>query len=519
MIIDRLSGSEREGSGSARARFAFVLAMATVAALSVVGVRRLEPAGAVTRSSQPNIVFILTDDLDTSLINYVKDGKRAMPNVHDRLVAQGMSFAKYFVTDSLCCPSRASTLRGQFPHNTKIFTNDWPDGGFDAFHLRGEENATYATALLQAGYRTALMGKYLNHYAQDQTSAPDTYVPPGWTRWDAVGWGYDEYDYDMNRNGTIVHYGSAPSDYLTDVISAMGQDFISQSVSLGKPFFLEMSTFTPHAPYVPAPRHVDDFPDARAPRPPSFNEINLSDKPEWLRYDTRLNDKQVAKLDAAYRLRVQDVESIDDMVGALLDELDALGQLDNTYIVFSSDNGYHLGSHRMLAGKVTAYDSDIHVPLIVRGPGVAPGTHTQKMVENIDLAETFARIAGVAPPAFHDGRSLLDILHGVATPSWRSAVLVEHHGPDYSFDTRLDARVAGGFVGRDNPSSYEALRLPHKVWVEYADGEREYYDYNTDPYELVNGYRSMRPGLRRTLHEQLVAMKTCAAMTCWSADR
>ena len=214
MINDQPSaGTEQEDSRRVRARFAIALAVAAVTTLSVVGVDPLEPARAVARSDQPNIVFILTDDLDTSLINYVEDGKRAMPNVHDRIVAQGMSFDKFFVTDSLCCPSRTSSLRGQFPHNTKIFTNDWPDGGFDAFHDRGEEDTTYATTLLRAGYRTALMGKYLNHYAQDQTSVPDTYVPPGWTRWDAVGWGYDEYNYDMNRDGTMVHYGSAPTDY------------------------------------------------------------------------------------------------------------------------------------------------------------------------------------------------------------------------------------------------------------------------------------------------------------------
>src|SRR5689334_16234063 len=196
---------------------------------------RAAPAAVTGR---PNIVFVLTDDLSMNLLQY-------MPNVL-QMQRTGLTFNDYFVSDSLCCPSRSSIFTGNFPHTTKVFNNEGPQGGFRQFYDRGEEQHTFATALQRAGYNTAMMGKYLNGYGQDKGSVPGlpfTYVPPGWSEWDVAGWGYPEFDYSLNEDGTVVNYGHKPSDYLTDVMANKGVDFINSSAAAGKPFFLELATF------------------------------------------------------------------------------------------------------------------------------------------------------------------------------------------------------------------------------------------------------------------------------------
>ena len=201
----------------------------------------------------PNIVFVLTDDLAWNLVRY-------MPHVR-QMQSRGVTFNRYFVTDSLCCPSRASIFSGRLPHNTGIFSNTPPDGGFHAFRRRGEEASTFATTLQGAGYRTAMMGKYLNGYVPGgRFGSGGPYVPPGWNRWDVAGNGYPEFDYWLNEDGQLDPYGRRPQDYLTDVIGRMGLDFIRQSARAGQPFALELATFAPHVPYTPAPRDARDFP-------------------------------------------------------------------------------------------------------------------------------------------------------------------------------------------------------------------------------------------------------------------
>ena len=220
-------------------------------------------------------MFILTDDLSMDLLPY-------MPHVL-AMEQQGLSFSNYFVSDSLCCPSRASTFTGNFPHDTGVFSNTGADGGFQKFHDLGEEQHTFAVALQNAGYRTALMGKYLNEYMQVPPSSgiPENYVPPGWSEWDVAGWGYNEYDYDLNENGTIRHYGHEPSDYLTNVLADKAVSFIDGAAGTSTPFFLEVATFAPHFPYTPAPEDVGRFRDLRAPEPPSFNRLPTN-APRWL---------------------------------------------------------------------------------------------------------------------------------------------------------------------------------------------------------------------------------------------
>jgi N-acetylglucosamine-6-sulfatase len=462
---------------------------------------------------QPNIVFVLTDDLSSDLLPY-------MPNVR-RLAARGTSFTNYFVTDSLCCPSRASILTGEYPHDTGIFRNTGADGGFLAFHARGLEQDTYATNLQGVGYRTALLGKYLNQYSPSRirTALGGPYVPPGWTDWTVAGNGYQGFGYRLARTVRVVRHGYRAKDYLTNVLAREGLDFLGASVAEGAPFMLNVWTFAPHAPAIPAPRDAHRFAGLTAPRDPSFDEADMSDKPPWLRGHRALNDTELARVDATFRDRVRTVQAVDRMIGRLRRRLRALGVARNTYIVFSSDNGFHLGQHRLTPGKLTAYDPDVRVPLIVTGPGVPAGRTVDALTENTDLCPTFAELAGAPAPPSADGRSLVPLLRPdsaaaqAVASDWRDAVLVEHHG-NVGGAGDPDAPPAGS----GNPPSYEALRSRDALYVEYADGERELYDLASDPFQLDNIADEASPERIARLSGQLSAMANChGPAQCWAA--
>jgi N-acetylglucosamine-6-sulfatase len=476
------------------------------AAAALVPVIAGAPRASAQAPAQPNIVFVLTDDLSWNLIRY-------MPHVQ-QLQRDGMTLSRYFVTDSLCCPSRSSILSGRFPHDTGVYSNEAPNGGFDVFHARGEESQTFATALQSVGYRTAMMGKYLNGYEPSATLGGSTpYVPPGWSEWDVAGDGYPEFDYTLNENGNVVRYGHQPGDYLTDVLAGRGTDFIDRAAADGKPFMLELAPFAPHAPFTPAPRDRADFQQLTAPRTPAFGAANAN-PPRWLRGQSPLSPRKTAKIDREFRRRAQSVEAVDDMIGRIEAELAARGLTQSTYIVFSSDNGFHMGEHRLMPGKLTAFDSDIRVPLIVAGPGVPAGQVVDRLAENVDLAPTFAALGGAAMPPTVDGRSLVDLIHGAPAADWRSAVLVEHQHPA---DDSADPDRAPAHSG--NPDTYEALRTADGLYVEYADGEREYYDLASDPFELVNIAPLLPPARLAALHAALLAARDChGAAACWDAE-
>jgi arylsulfatase A-like enzyme len=452
-------------------------------------------------AAPPNIVFVLTDDLTWNLVPY-------MPHVQE-LQGRGTTFTRYFVTDSLCCPSRASIFSGRYPHNTKILTNKAPDGGFDVFHARGEEGRTWATDLQAAGYRTAMMGKYLNGYMPGAAvDGTPLYIPPGWTEWDVAGNAYAGFNYNLNENGQLVHLGVQPQDYLTDVAGGRAVQFIDAAADAGQPFALEVATFAPHAPYTPAPRDAMDFPGLTAPRPPSFDAPNTH-APRWLSAHAPLTPAQIGQIDAGFRKRAQSVEAVDAMIGNIEAVLQARGLADNTYVVFSSDNGYHMGEHRLMPGKMTAFDSDIRVPLIVAGPGVAAGQTATKIAENVDLRPTFDDIAGATVPRSVDGHSLMPLLAGRTPAGWRTGALIEHHGPDHATGDPDLPRPGSG-----NPATYEALRTKDALYVEYHNGEREYYSLARDPNELHNTYRHLGHARRARLHAQLRALHRCRGTTC-----
>ncbi|MGL5810976.1 MAG: sulfatase family protein [Nocardioides sp.] len=433
---------------------------------------------------KPNIVFILTDDLSTDLVEF-------MPNLK-ALIRRGTSFSRYSVSNSLCCPSRASILTGRYPHNTRMFSNRSPKGGYQRFKREGLERETYAVALQRAGYRTALMGKYLNEYRT--TDAP----APGWDSWAVAGNGYRNYDYRLRVDDRVVEYGSRPEDYLTWVLSRRSTAFIESSAAAGEPFAIEIATFAPHAPATPARRDRTRFPRLEAPRPPSFNEANVSDKPAWVRRLPRLTRADKRNFDRRYRKRVRSVLAVDRMIGRLQDTLRRTGVARDTYLVVSSDNGFHLGQHRLPAGKQTAYTHDIVVPLVIDGPGVKT-QRNPALVQNIDLGPTFAAIAGTTLPEA-DGRSMLPLLEGTTVSNWRTGALIEHR------------RTDGGAGDPDRqgarPPRYSALLTKYGTYVQYAGGAREYYR-RRDTHQLRNVYSRLTTGQRAKIRARTARMTRC----------
>lgn len=507
---------------AAKLRLASVVAVGAVVGLALGaltggGAPTVPTAGAAVK---PNILFVLTDDLDLGEL-------AQMPILQSKLAAKGVTFSNDFVSVSLCCPSRATALRGQYSHNTGVKTNGGANGGFATAHANGTESSTVATWLHGAGYRTALIGKYLNGYPN---TAGGTYVPPGWDEWysSVKGNPYSEYNYTLNENGTLVSYGSRAADYGNTVYTKKTQDFMTRAALAGKPFFAYLSVYAPHSPSTPAPQDVDDFPGATAPRPPNYNEADVSDKPAWVQAKPLLSPTAQTKIDTQYRKRIQSLQAVDRSIGKLITTLKNNGQLANTYIVFTSDNGFHLGQHRLPQGKQTAYEEDIHVPLIVRGPGVPAGTTRAHITGNVDFAPTFAALGGAAAPAFVDGRSLVSLL-GANPPllsTWRHNYLVEHWtqagaeaaGAAPQEPADLDQLVAPAAAANGIPE-FHAVRTARYTYVELVTGEKELYDHNVDPYELNNIATTASPGLLASLHAKLLALQACSGTSCRTADQ
>jgi N-acetylglucosamine-6-sulfatase len=489
----------------ARALVVVLAALGMVAGLiGTAGASEPESARQGDSDKKPNVVFILTDDLNVT--QYLDPSR--FPKVDSLLVDEGTTFSNYFVTDSLCCPSRASILRGQYVHNHDVRSNKPPLGGFEKFHTNGDESSTIATWLHDAGYRTGLLGKYLNGYPN---GAEETFVPPGWDVWASPvrSGGYSGYNYRLNESGTIVPYGANPQDYMTDVLSRKSGEFIQQSGD--KPFFLYVAPFVPHSPATPAPRHADTFPGVQAPRTASFNQADVSAEPQWLRDRPLLDDQQVASIDALYRKQLQSMLAVEDLIEHVVDTLRQTGELDNTYIALTSDNGFHLGQHRLPQGKITAFDEDIHVPLVVRGPGVPAGKQVDDFAANVDLAPTFAELGDAKAPSFVDGRSLAPTLRGKSADEARTGVLVEHFSPG---DGGARAGRRGGA-----PPTYAAVRTERYTYVEYVTGERQLYDLRADPDQLHNIVATADPEVVQDLAEQVASLRTCKARGCRVADR
>ena len=456
------------------------------------------PQDAGALSAKPNIVFILTDDMR-------KDDLKYMPKTRSVLKEKGMTFENAFVSHALCCPSRATIMRGQYAHNTGVWSNPRPDspsatsGGWQAYKDNGGEADNVATRLDSAGYRTGLFGKYLNGYMDTTTD-----IPQGWDRWFATQGGF--FDYDANDQGTIKHFGTRDSDYQTDVISRKTNTFISYSASLGSPFFAYVAPKAPHLPATPAPRDLHTYDGLKAPRLPSFNEADVSDKPSWIQQLSRLADAEQAQIDDRHEDRVETLQAVDDLVAGVINTLNNSGAMDNTYIFFTSDNGWHEGEHRIPLEKLRPYEEDIHMPLLVRGPDplpeevpeVRPGSTTYKLTLNTDYLPTFTELAGAQTPGYVDGRSLKPVLTENAT-TWRNAILLEAAA-------KAKATYSPAYYGIRTVNTATTTK---GKYVEYEGTERELYNLGADPYELANTYDTTSPPA--TLVSRVQALKSCHA--------
>jgi arylsulfatase A-like enzyme len=437
---------------------------------------------------KPNIVFILTDDLDAQSVGQ-------MPALQSLLAQGGTTFSHAYAAAPLCAPARASILTGRLPHNHDVHNNTPPDGGFESFYASGLEANTVATALHAAGYRTGLVGKYMNDYPK---TADGGYIPPGWDDW-AVHTGAAEYfTYFMNINRVYQLFGTDEKDYITDVMNGLSVDFVNKNAAITprQPFFLYIGTVAPHLPAMAAPRHGAAFPYAEVPRDPSFNEDDVSDKPGWVRRFPPLAPADVDALDHIYRKRLQTMLAVDDLLQSVVQALQATGELDRTYFFFSSDNGFEQGQHRQPNGKGLMYEESIRVPLLVHGPGVPAGVTRDQFVSHVDFLPTFVELATGQSITTVDGRSFVPLLRAAAPTSWRTDMIVESLPPG------------------DAPPPYRTLRTAQWAYTEYDGGEREIYDMSADPYQLQNLGHTAADATIAPLSQRLAALRACSA-NCW----
>lgn len=405
---------------------------------------------AAAAHGQPNVVLIVTDDQRWETLEH-------MPTVQTRLAGRGVTFSNAFAVNPLCCPSRASILTGTYSHTSGVWSNSGPTGGIDVF----DDSWTLPVWLDQAGYQTMLVGKYIQGYRPNKV--PFTMVPPGWNRWRAFYGGLGYYSYRLTDGQALQEYGTDPEDYSTDVLAAAARQFIRNTRS---PFFLYFAPFAPHQSarfsVDPAPRHVDALAGvAYSPRP-TVNEANVADKPPWIR---RRSTYSRARLTELREEQLESLLAVDEAVAGILDALADTGELADTLIVLTSDNGYSWGEHRW-AGKRLPYEESIRVPLVVRYDRLGiPARIEPRPALNVDLAPTIAAAAGLAVPG-RDGRSLLPLL---ADPEarWRNRVLIEYHDPPFF-------------------PSYCGYRTNRWKYVQYRTGREELYDLATDPFEAVN---------------------------------
>ena len=425
----------------------------------VVAFALASPRASGEPGSRANVVVIMTDDQNL-------EDLKVMTKTRSLIGDQGVTFNRYYVSDPLCCPSRATFYSGQYAHNHGVLFNRGPNAGYAAFNKKHSVNLW----LRRAGYRTAQIGRFLNSYGIGGRARE---VPPGWDEW-AVAPGnsaFRMFDYVINRNGRLHKYGRRAQHYQTDVYARLATQFIRR-VPARKPFFLSLTPLAPHtsnsdrtnlAGPEPAPRHQGRFRRLPLPRPPSFNEFDVGDKPAYVNAKRRLTRRDIADLRTGYRRRLASLLAVDDLVAKVVRALQAERKLDNTYIFFTSDNGFMLGEHRLRA-KPYPYEENIHLPLLIRGPGVPQGETRSQLGANIDLTATILDIAGAESRATRplDGLSLLPAIE--SDESITRPLLIE----------AFRQRPFGG------------VRVGSWVFVRNQDGFEELYDLESDPFQLDN---------------------------------
>jgi N-acetylglucosamine-6-sulfatase len=550
------------------------LALGVLALLVALGVA-VGPAGAARQSvlpptTQPSFVLVQTDDqtlegLYETFKSFPGAGAtRAMPNTIDFLAKRGMTFNRYYVSYPLCCPSRVSLLTGRYAHNNNVKGNIQPEGGFTGFTARQAMNHNLAVWLQRAGYRTIHVGKFLNGYG-DEPYDEGKIVPPGWNAWHTIlkaDTNHYFYGYRLNNNGAIEgpfgdsgswetrEYGTrddigcplAPANglpcyYESDHLTALAANELVATPA-EQPFYLQLDYTAPHGDFrrpagpEPAPRHYDWFKGARLPhdRSEGFDEGNVRDKPRFIRDAPHLTLSEKHIYRVYYQKQLDSLRAIDDGVKEMIDTLGYLGRLRNTYVIFTSDNGFFFGEHRLLGGKFLAYEPATHLPFLIRGPGIKPDTRTGELVSNIDVAPTILELAGVEADKSIDGRSMVPFLRDPDLRTRRPLLFesfvetsdVEQQGASSS------ARAGGSGATASilaPPKDYGGIRLGPYKYIAWPSGEKELYNINKDPNELNNIVKTPNffP-VRNYMHtlltggiDELGGLQDCVGRTCREA--
>jgi N-acetylglucosamine-6-sulfatase len=486
---------------------------AALAALTLGLLLGALPASA--QAQRPNVVVIMTDDQTVADLE-------AMPATRRAFVRHGVQFANSTVSYPVCCPSRASYLTGRYAHNHGVMGLYLPTGGYGRFN----DMDALPVWLQRAGYRTAHIGKYMNGYGSDRPAI----VPPGWSDWyGAVDpTTYRMWGYTLNENGNLVTYGDPlvedPAIYQTDMLRNKALDVIRRDSHSGQPFFLSLAFLAPHYEEIgvrgrtgvtvrPAPRHRGRFASLPLPRPLGFNEFDRSDKPAFMRRFKPLDGAAIGQITAEFRARRESLLAVDEAVASIVRELTLQGVLANTYLLFTSDNGYLQGEHAVPTGKMLPYDPSAKVPLLIRGPGLRGRRTSLEPVSNVDLAPTILRIAGAsaAGGAPVDGRSLLKFAQ---RPKLRTRRLVLHEtGGLRAMSLQPEEDI--GAIPLRTVRTYRAVRNDRWLYVVYRSGERELYDLERDPGQTRSRHRDRRyAATKRALHAELERLSTCRGRAC-----
>lgn len=497
-------------------RRAIVLAAALAVPLALLGAER----GAA--QARPNVVVIMTDD-------QTLESMRVMERTRALIGDRGVTFANHLVSYPLCCPSRASFLTGQYAHNHGVRSNHRPEGGYEA--LDGEN--TLPVWLRSAGYRTAFIGKYLNGYGRGD----ETEIPPGWDEWygGVASSTYLMWGYTLNENGRLVTYGHPlvreARKYQTDVYGRKAAGLVRRLADPDEPpFFLWVSFLAPHnessveelpryATPRPAPRHRGDFADLPLPDPPGFDEPRVGDKPAHVRDVKRIDRDRERRIAAHFRARMESLLAVDDAVDRIVDALRSEGVLRDTLVIFTSDNGYLHGEHRIPWGKFFPYEPSVRTPLLMRGPGIQRGAVSRELVMNVDIAPTILDVSGAEATVVQDGRSLMELARAPAMRTGRP-ILIEalepsvddDSDPRYPHDWSLTPRDSRLMV---EAPAYRGIRTTGFLYVEYSTGELELYDLDADPFQLRSVHADPTyADVRAQLQLDLVRLASCAGWSC-----
>jgi len=468
------------------------------------------PAAAEARPEPPNVVVIMTDDQDFRSMS-------AMPKTRRLIGNAGTRFDRTVVNYPLCCPSRATFLTGQYAHNHGVLWNNWPYGGYRM--LDGSE--TLPVWLNRAGYRTIHIGKYLNEYGEQDP----TEVPKGWDDWHGGvdPSTYDYYGMTINNNGKPKTYPRTRRNYSTNVYTRLADHAIRDASKSGDPFFMNLAPNAPHTvatasgatregtPALPPPRYADVYADQDMPIYPNFNEADISDKPTTLAayFPTPMTEQQQLELQEHWRGRMGSLLGVDDMVKNVIGKLRRTGEYKNTVIIFTSDNGWILGEHRlrdpitetgMAAGvKYVPYEGSSRVPLMIEGPGFPAGKRIEGVASNVDLARTIVDIAGARSDVRGhklDGLSLLAAAHRPKMLADRGALL----------ETAANPRGVPPYI---------AVRTKRYRYDLQADGQEGLYDLKRDPWELESVHDDPRyDRIHAILREAAEDLAECAGDSC-----